>query len=225
MPWDWPPEASQRSERAATVEKNEDHGGASQGDQGQGRKVGDQVEIHRDQVEIGGRAEDSAARLSTWFCTCLAAQPRSWPLRSNDGRPAPVMACHAERHSHGARAVPQPSHWRCIDGCGACCRLDPALRQEAIAALSPSQQRQYMSMVGPDGWCRHFDTGSRRCRIYDGRPDFCQVANLVDLFGGDRLGTADGDALAIACCKQQIRSEYGGRGKVMRRFLRAIRLR
>ena len=135
------------------------------------------------------------------------------------------MACHAERHSHGARAVPQPSHWRCIDGCGACCRLDPALRQEAIAALSPSQQTQYMSMVGPDGWCRHFDTGSRRCRIYDGRPDFCQVANLVDLFGGDRLGTADGDALAIACCKQQIRSEYGGRGKVMRRFLRAIRLR
>ena len=29
--------------------------------------------------------------------------------------------------------------------------------------------------------------------------------------------------LAISCCKQQIRSEYGGRGRVMRRFLRAIR--
>ena len=119
--------------------------------------------------------------------------------------------------------MPQTNQWRCIDGCGACCRLDPTLRQDAIDALSPAQQEQYMAMVGPDGWCRHFDTGSRRCRVYDSRPDFCQVANLVTLFGAGRLGSADGDALAIACCKQQIRSEYGGRGKVMRRFERAIR--
>jgi len=133
------------------------------------------------------------------------------------------MACHAEGACDRDRRVPQPSQWRCIEGCGACCRLDPALRQEAIAALSPAQQEQVLAMAGPDGWCRHYDTGSRRCRIYDRRPDVCQVANLVDLFGGEALGTVDGDALAIACCKQQIRSEYGGRGKVMRRFLRAIR--
>jgi hypothetical protein len=31
------------------------------------------------------------------------------------------------------------------------------------------------------------------------------------------------DSLAIACCKQQIRGECGGRGRVMRRFLRALR--
>ena len=116
-----------------------------------------------------------------------------------------------------------PLQWRCISGCGACCRLDPALRQDAIDVLSPEQQRVYLAMVGPDGWCRHFDTGSLSCRIYDQRPDFCQVANLVELFGAGQLGSADGDALAISCCKQQIRSETGGRGKVMRRFLRAIR--
>ena len=135
------------------------------------------------------------------------------------------MACHAASGSEGAEPVSQPSQWRCIDGCGACCRLDPALRQEAIDALNPEQQERYMALVGPDGWCRHFDTGSRRCRIYDSRPDFCQVANLVTLFGAGALGSRSGDDLAIACCKQQIRSEYGGRGKVMRRFLRAIRLR
>jgi Fe-S-cluster containining protein len=115
----------------------------------------------------------------------------------------------------------QPS-WRCISGCGACCRLDPALRGEALAALDAQQQEQYLAMVGPDGWCVHYDTGGRRCRIYADRPDFCRVANLMLLFGAEEM-TAD--ALAIQCCTQQIRSEYGGRGRVMRRFLRANRRR
>ena len=112
------------------------------------------------------------------------------------------MAC--SRHS-----------WQCISGCGACCRLDPSQRGEALDALNAEQRQQYLAMVGPDGWCIHFDTGGRRCRIYDTRPSFCRVENPIDHL--------DGDTLAIACCKQQIRSEYGGRGRVMRRFLRAIR--
>lgn len=91
--------------------------------------------------------------------------------------------------------------------------------------LDPSQRKQYLDLVGEDGWCRHYDTGRRRCRIYDSRPDFCQVANLVSLFAPHPLGSEAGDAFAIDCCRQQIRSEYGGRGKVMRRFLRAIRSR
>jgi hypothetical protein len=120
-------------------------------------------------------------------------------------------------------------------------------------------------MVGADGWCIHFDTGGRRCRIYHQRPDFCRVENLMSLFGSPNKGgqapaspsqanqlsqldqrrrakapeQANGleevaqlqagielqaaNELAISCCKQQIRSEYGGRGRVMRRFLRAIR--
>jgi hypothetical protein len=94
------------------------------------------------------------------------------------------------------------------------------LRAEALDALGPGQRATYLAMVGPDGWCLHFDTGGRRCTIYDDRPDFCRVGSLIDLFGQQG---EDGNALAINCCKQQIRSEYGGRGKVMRRFLRAIR--
>jgi len=113
-----------------------------------------------------------------------------------------------------------PEHWRCISACGSCCRLDPRLRPEALAALDPGQRRTYLAMVGPDGWCVHFDTGGRRCRIYEERPDFCRVSTLMSLFGAEG---DDAEALAISCCKQQIRSEVGGRGRVMRRFLRALR--
>ncbi|MDM7952897.1 MAG: YkgJ family cysteine cluster protein [Cyanobium sp. CZS 25K] len=116
--------------------------------------------------------------------------------------------------------MPRSEHWQCIGGCGSCCRLDPALRGDAIEALDRDQQQLYFSMVGDDGWCRHFDTGSRRCRIYAERPDFCRVDQLVALFG---LPGDDPDALAISSCKQQIRAELGGRHRVMRRFLRTIR--
>lgn len=124
-----------------------------------------------------------------------------------------MTACHARE------PVKRTPTWTCIAGCGACCRLDPSLRQEALAALDREQREAYLALVGPDGWCRHYDTGGRRCRIYDGRPDFCRVGNLTGLFGVQ--GQAF-DELAIRCCLQQIRSEYGGRGREMRRFRRAV---
>ena len=74
-------------------------------------------------------------------------------------------------------------HWSCMDQCGACCRLAPDERPEAVEALNPLQQQQYLSMVGDDGWCIHFDSGSRRCLIYDSRPEFCRVSSLCGLFG------------------------------------------
>ena len=74
-------------------------------------------------------------------------------------------------------------------------------------------------MVGEDGWCKHYDSGGRRCRIYAERPDFCRVSSLADLFD---VPAEDTDAFAIACCNQQIRSLYGGRSSEMRRFTRAV---
>jgi Fe-S-cluster containining protein len=116
-----------------------------------------------------------------------------------------------------SRPMPQ---WRCIQGCGACCRLDPELRPEALALLDEEQSRAYLAMVGEDGWCIHYDTGSQRCRIYDSRPAFCRVGTIMTLLGA--AGEA-AESLAIRFCQQQIRSETGGRGKVMRRFQRALR--
>jgi Fe-S-cluster containining protein len=116
-----------------------------------------------------------------------------------------------------SRSIPR---WRCVQGCGACCRLDPERRPEALALLNEEQSRAYLAMVGPDGWCIHYDTGGHRCRIYDSRPDFCRVETILSLIGAE--GEA-AEALAIRFCQEQIRSESGGRGKVMRRFQRALR--
>ena len=116
--------------------------------------------------------------------------------------------------------APKGLAWQCISGCGACCRLDPGERPEALEALDPEEQELYLSMVGADGWCRHYDTGSQRCRIYETRPRFCRVTNLASIF---EVPEAEANGFAIACCRQQIRSEHGGRGRVLRRFERAQR--
>ena len=110
--------------------------------------------------------------------------------------------------------------WACMEQCGACCRLAPDERREAVESLDPYQQQQYLSMVGADGWCIHFDSGSRSCRIYDSRPDFCRVSSLCSLFGVD---PEQADSFAIACCRQQIRSVHGGRSRELRKFERLIR--
>ena len=114
----------------------------------------------------------------------------------------------------------QSASWRCIHHCGACCRLCPEERGEALAALSEEQRTTYLSMVGDDGWCIHYDSGGQRCTIYAERPDFCRVSELGTLFDvpPDEL-----DSFAISCCRQQIRATYGGRSGVMRRFDRAQR--
>ena len=111
-------------------------------------------------------------------------------------------------------------HWSCMNQCGACCRLAPDERPEAVEALDPLQQQQYLSMVGEDGWCIHFDSGARRCRIYDSRPDFCRVSSLCGLFG---IEPDQMDQFAIDCCRQQIRSVHGGRSRELRKFERLIR--
>jgi hypothetical protein len=49
---------------------------------------------------------------------------------------------------------------------------------------------------------------------------FCRVENLASLF---EVPAEEANAFAINCCRQQIRSEHGGRGMVMRRFEQAIR--
>ena len=89
-----------------------------------------------------------------------------------------------------------------------------------MALLDAGEQRAYLAMVGEDGWCVHYDTGGQRCRIYETRPAFCHVDVILARLGA--RGEA-ADALAITFCQQQIRAESGGRGKVMRRFLRALR--
>ena len=92
--------------------------------------------------------------------------------------------------------------------------------RDRLSALSEDDQATYLSMVGPDGWCIHYDSGGRRCRIYEQRPGFCRVSELGQLFSVDEDQL---DSFATACCRQQIRSTYGGRSQTLRRFNRAQR--
>ncbi|KAK1300837.1 hypothetical protein QJS10_CPB13g01731 [Acorus calamus] len=63
-----------------------------------------------------------------------------------------------------------PITWRCVEGCGACCKLDkgPSFLTPEEIFSDPSDVRLYRSMVGPDGWCIHYDQPSRTCSIYQG---------------------------------------------------------
>ena len=93
-------------------------------------------------------------------------------------------------------------------------------RIEALNALDLTQQKQYLELVLPDGWCRHFDKSNKKCKIYESRPYFCNVKNLSKLF---LINPNHIDEFAIKCCKQQIQDIYGPRSKVMKRFKRSIK--
>lgn len=110
--------------------------------------------------------------------------------------------------------------WSCLSNCGACCYLSPDSRLEALKRLDTEQTKIYLEMVGDDGWCVNYDSSSRKCNIYNERPDFCRVSNLYKLFDFDADDTG---AFAITCCRQQIKSLYGGRSKEIRQFEKKLR--
>ena len=94
----------------------------------------------------------------TRFLTIFVEQATGPTACKHRRGPVNVTACHSEVASH------EPGWMDLHQHCGACCRLCPE-RSEALAALNDEQRRQYLSMVGEDGWCIHYDSGGRRCRI------------------------------------------------------------
>ncbi len=113
----------------------------------------------------------------------------------------------------------QTLKWQCISCCGACCRLAPEERLEALEALNETQTMTYMKMVGEDGWCIHLDKSKRLCRIYSDRPDFCRVSNLHRLF---QFESSETDSNAIAFCTDQIQSTFGVSSDEYIRFNREV---
>ncbi|WP_320676880.1 YkgJ family cysteine cluster protein [Prochlorococcus sp. MIT 1300] len=111
-------------------------------------------------------------------------------------------------------------NWKCIKGCGACCRIEPLERHEALKVLSETQLAKYLDMVGEDGWCRHYNLSTKSCSIYSERPDFCRVSNLSILFD---IPEDSAEAFAIKCCRDQINSVYGGRSVIKKQFEKALR--
>jgi uncharacterized protein len=113
--------------------------------------------------------------------------------------------------------------WQCVKQCGACCQLDPSDRPDLADYLTTDQLALYLSLVGEDGWCIHFDHANRECRIYTDRPDFCRVT--FDTFNGMYgIGPEDLNDFAIDCCCQQIEGVYGDRSLELLNFQRAVGL-
>ncbi|GAB4853362.1 hypothetical protein Ancab_017539 [Ancistrocladus abbreviatus] len=154
----------------------------------------------------------------------------------------------------GGGGKPKEQLWQCVKGCGACCKLnkgpDFATPEEIFA--SPSDIQLYRSLIGPDGWCIHFDKSSRTCSIYSGeqklgtscsfypaalsqtrktkmdmsilvdRPYFCRVQ--PDIF--QTLYGIDKRKFnkeACSFCKDTIKAIYGAHSEELVKFNRAIR--
>jgi len=113
--------------------------------------------------------------------------------------------------------------WHCVKQCGACCQLDPTDRPDLDQYLSPEELTHYLSLVGADGWCIHYDSDSRECRIYDDRPQFCRVKpdTFQAMFDVELEAFND---FAIECCQQQIEGVYGDPSEEMTRFNQALGL-
>ncbi|KAL2936703.1 1 4-beta-D-glucan cellobiohydrolase CEL6A [Bienertia sinuspersici] len=114
--------------------------------------------------------------------------------------------------------------WQCVQGCGACCKLDkgPTFATPEEIFDDPSDIELYKSMVGADGWCKHFDKSTKTCSIYDDRPYFCRVQPDVfqTLYG---INKRKFDKEACSFCKDTIKAIYGADSEVLDRFNKAIR--
>jgi uncharacterized protein len=107
--------------------------------------------------------------------------------------------------------------WKCVKNCGACCHLDPSDRPDLDTYLPAAELEQYLSLVGPDGWCINFNHLDRTCKIYPDRPRFCRVTDDVfaDMF---EIGPEEVNDFAIECCHEQIEAVYGPLSLEMVRF-------
>ncbi|MGF1461032.1 MAG: YkgJ family cysteine cluster protein [Leptolyngbyaceae cyanobacterium] len=111
--------------------------------------------------------------------------------------------------------------WQCIQGCGACCNLTPSERPDLDQYLTAAELEHYLSLVGDDGWCIHYDHATRRCAIYETRPKFCRVQadTFEQMFG---ISPDELDDFAIDCCTEQITAVYGAASQELAAFTAAI---
>ncbi|MBE9221994.1 YkgJ family cysteine cluster protein [Cyanobacterium stanieri LEGE 03274] len=108
--------------------------------------------------------------------------------------------------------------WRCIEGCGACCNLEPGDRPDLESYLTPENLQLYLSMVGENGWCINYNHDTRKCNIYEDRPSFCRVtpATFTKMFA---IEPEEFNEFAMDCCIQQIEAIHGNPSEELDRYL------
>ncbi|KAL3536341.1 hypothetical protein ACH5RR_004802 [Cinchona calisaya] len=113
--------------------------------------------------------------------------------------------------------------WQCIQNCGACCKLDkgPTFPSPEEIFDDPSDIQEYKSLIGPDGWCIHYEKVTRKCSIYADRPCFCRVEPDIfeTLYGIDKKRF---NKEACSCCIDTIKAVYGSKSAELNNFNQAI---
>ncbi|KAJ3672475.1 hypothetical protein LUZ60_007196 [Juncus effusus] len=115
--------------------------------------------------------------------------------------------------------------WQCATGCGACCKLakGPAFPSpEDIFSGDPDNLQLYKSLIGPDGWCIHYEAETRTCSIYNERPIFCRAEPEVfeKLFGIKQWRF---NKEACTACTDTIKAVYGSESKELKTFKKLTR--
>ncbi|XP_048423529.1 uncharacterized protein LOC103933843 isoform X4 [Pyrus x bretschneideri] len=112
--------------------------------------------------------------------------------------------------SVGFGAKRKEQKWQCVEGCGACCKLDkgPSFATPEEIFTNPSDIELYRSMVGEDGWCVNFDKSTRKCSIYD------EVFQSLYGFSEKKFNKE--------ACRDTIKSVYGPHSKELVNFNSAV---
>lgn len=102
--------------------------------------------------------------------------------------------------------------------CGACCKLGD-YDEEVLRDMLRTETDvvEYLGMIGADGWCKWFDSVSRKCTKYEDRPFFCRATPEVfeDLYG---VPNVEFDEFAKECCEYHIGNVYGEESHESQRY-------
>lgn len=108
--------------------------------------------------------------------------------------------------------------WKCMSDCGACCKLDdfdePVLRE---MLKDEKDVVEYLDMISPNGWCKWFDSFSRKCTRYDSRPRFCRATPEVFQQMYD-VPVDEFDSFAMSCCDFHIGNSFGEQSQEFLRY-------
>lgn len=156
-----------------------------------------------------------------WLLVVAPRMPLSIPLHSS--RVQPCIACATppppppDESSVLRKGEGSLSCWGCVAKCGACCYLEPSERPMLEEWLDTEERALYQTLVGSDGWCVHYDKDTRRCGIYETRPDFCRV----DAEKWQRelnIDPHEVSGVARHACREWIGDVYGTTSDEMQRF-------
>ncbi|GAB2268046.1 hypothetical protein Dimus_003021 [Dionaea muscipula] len=167
----------------------------------------------------GALSPFSAVRSPSRLATCSRAQSKgkrkAWKKR--DGRSDGVGGGSSE--GFGGAGKMKELQWQCVKGCGACCKLAKGPSFATLEEIfdNPSDIQLYRSLIGSDGWCKHFDKNTRTCSIYADRPYFCHVQPDIfqTLYGIDERKF---NKEACSFCKDTIKATYGPRSEELHSF-------